>query len=79
MKVSTGITFTALLALASSVAFAYDPNPLQDFCVGVSDTKLGGTYVHMTHMACILCPWIFKSDNYLGYIFQEVLFGNFKE
>lgn len=32
----------ALLALASSVAFAYDPSPLQDFCVAINDTKNGG-------------------------------------
>ncbi|RDX76494.1 Germin-like protein subfamily 1 member 7 [Mucuna pruriens] len=31
----------ALLALASSVAFAYDPSPLQDFCVAINDTKTG--------------------------------------
>ncbi|GAU42701.1 hypothetical protein TSUD_43110 [Trifolium subterraneum] len=34
----------ALLALASSVAFAYDPNPLQDFCVAINDTK--GVFVN---------------------------------
>ncbi|KAK0601874.1 hypothetical protein LWI29_028289 [Acer saccharum] len=28
-----------LLALASSLASAYDPRPLQDFCVAVNDTK----------------------------------------
>ncbi|WVY99205.1 hypothetical protein V8G54_031356 [Vigna mungo] len=33
-----------LLALASSVAFAYDPSPLQDFCVAINDTKTGGIY-----------------------------------
>ncbi|GAU20592.1 hypothetical protein TSUD_297650 [Trifolium subterraneum] len=31
----------SLLALASSVAFAYDPSPLQDFCVAINDTKTG--------------------------------------
>ncbi|XP_027365206.1 germin-like protein subfamily 1 member 7 isoform X2 [Abrus precatorius] len=31
----------ALLALASSLAFAYDPSPLQDFCVAINDTKNG--------------------------------------
>lgn len=31
----------ALLALASSVGFAYDPSPLQDFCVAINDTKTG--------------------------------------
>ncbi|XP_042492666.1 putative germin-like protein 2-1 isoform X1 [Macadamia integrifolia] len=30
-----------LLALATSIAFAYDPSPLQDTCVAVNDTKYG--------------------------------------
>ncbi|KAI9185462.1 hypothetical protein LWI28_007547 [Acer negundo] len=30
-----------LLALASSLASAYDPSPLQDFCVGINDIKTG--------------------------------------
>ncbi|KAG4911128.1 hypothetical protein AAZX31_20G207100 [Glycine max] len=33
--------FVVLLALASSIAFAYDPSPLQDFCVAINDTKTG--------------------------------------
>ncbi|XP_028785203.1 germin-like protein subfamily 1 member 13 [Neltuma alba] len=41
MKGSVFISLVALLALASSLASAYDPSPLQDFCVGVNDTKLG--------------------------------------
>ncbi|XP_003618164.2 putative germin-like protein 2-1 isoform X2 [Medicago truncatula] len=32
--------FTAFLALASC-AFAFDPSPLQDFCVAINDTKTG--------------------------------------
>ncbi|XP_050887351.1 germin-like protein subfamily 1 member 16 isoform X3 [Lathyrus oleraceus] len=31
----------AFLASASSIAFAYDPSPLQDFCVAINDTKTG--------------------------------------
>ncbi|KAL2600877.1 hypothetical protein GLYMA_10G168800v4 [Glycine max] len=33
--------FVVLWVLASSVAFAYDPSPLQDFCVAINDTKTG--------------------------------------
>ncbi|KAK8466712.1 hypothetical protein PHAVU_008G151300 [Phaseolus vulgaris] len=29
----------AILALTSSIASAYDPSPLQDFCVALNDTK----------------------------------------
>ena len=32
----------ALLALAVSFASAYDPSPLQDFCVAAKDIKNGG-------------------------------------
>jgi len=40
----TSILFvTAFLALASC-AFAFDPSPLQDFCVAINDTKNGGMY-----------------------------------
>ncbi|CAL0299990.1 unnamed protein product [Lupinus luteus] len=31
----------ALLALACSIAFSYDPSPLQDFCVAINDTRSG--------------------------------------
>ncbi|AES86926.1 putative germin [Medicago truncatula] len=31
----------SILALASSLAFAYDPSPLQDFCVAIKDPKDG--------------------------------------
>jgi hypothetical protein len=33
---------SALLALASSFATAYDPSPLQDFCVGINDADSAG-------------------------------------
>ena len=29
----------ALLALATSIATAYDPSPLQDFCIATNDPK----------------------------------------
>ncbi|KAG6761721.1 hypothetical protein POTOM_034954 [Populus tomentosa] len=37
MKVVGMLMVSALLALASSFATAYDPSPLQDFCVGIND------------------------------------------
>lgn len=33
------------LALASSLAYASDPDPLQDFCVAVNDSKSAGIYL----------------------------------
>jgi hypothetical protein len=35
----------SILVFASSVAFAYDPSPLQDFCVAINDPKDGGMYI----------------------------------
>jgi len=40
---TTYLFVTAFLALASC-AFAFDPSPLQDFCVAINDTKNGGMY-----------------------------------
>jgi len=37
----------AVLALAFSVASAYDPSPLQDFCVTVNGTKDGGKNINI--------------------------------
>ncbi|CAK7329418.1 unnamed protein product [Dovyalis caffra] len=37
MKVANLLVAFALLALASSFVTAYDPSPLQDFCVGIHD------------------------------------------
>ncbi|CAK7329421.1 unnamed protein product [Dovyalis caffra] len=37
MKVANLLVAFALLALASSFVTAYDPSPLQDFCVGIND------------------------------------------
>ena len=34
----------ALLAFACSLASAFDPSPLQDFCVAINDTKDGGMH-----------------------------------
>ncbi|XP_038678719.1 germin-like protein subfamily 1 member 14 [Tripterygium wilfordii] len=41
MKSVTFLVAFALLALASSIASAYDPSPLQDFCVDLNNTKNG--------------------------------------
>lgn len=40
---SSYLFFTAFLAL-TSCALAFDPSPLQDFCVAINDTKNGGMY-----------------------------------
>ncbi|KAH7571793.1 hypothetical protein ACOSP7_014633 [Xanthoceras sorbifolium] len=40
MKAIHFLVFFVLLALASSFASAFDPSPLQDFCVAIDDTNL---------------------------------------
>ena len=36
----------ALLILASSLASAYDPSPLQDICVAIDEPKNAGIYIY---------------------------------
>ncbi|XP_054778681.1 germin-like protein subfamily 1 member 13 [Prosopis cineraria] len=64
MKGSVVISLFALLALASSVASAYDPSPLQDFCVGLNDTKLG---VFVNGKFC-KDPKLVKADDFFFHI-----------
>ena len=47
MKGVSFLATVAILALASSIASAYDPSPLQDFCVAINDIKSCG--MHKTH------------------------------
>lgn len=42
MKIFHFLVVVVILALASSFAFGYDPSPLQDYCVAINDTELGG-------------------------------------
>jgi hypothetical protein len=50
MKVVGMLMVSALLALASSFATAYDPSPLQDFCVGINDADSAGkSFFFLSH------------------------------
>jgi len=42
MRVSQSLIPFAIIALVLSFVNAYDPSPLQDFCVAIDDLK-GGT------------------------------------
>jgi len=44
MKVSMSLILITLSALVT-IAKAYDPSPLQDFCVAIDDPKNGGAYI----------------------------------
>ncbi|XP_028785204.1 germin-like protein subfamily 1 member 13 [Neltuma alba] len=66
MKGSVFISLIALLTLASSFASAYDPSPLQDFCVGVNDTKHG---VFVNGKFC-KDPKLVKADDFFFHIME---------
>ncbi|KAK7258592.1 hypothetical protein RIF29_24173 [Crotalaria pallida] len=53
----------AFLALASSIAFAYDPSPLQDFCVAVNETN--GVFVNGKFCKD---PKLVKADDFFKHI-----------
>ena len=40
------VAIVAILALATSLVSAYDPSPLQDFCVAINNTDSAGMYMH---------------------------------
>ncbi|KAJ1427518.1 RmlC-like cupin domain superfamily [Sesbania bispinosa] len=54
----------AIMALASSVASAYDPSPLQDFCVAINDTKDG---VFVNGKFC-KDPKLVKADDFFEHV-----------
>jgi hypothetical protein len=47
----------ALMALACSVATAYDPAPLQDFCVAVNSSTEAGMYTFFIFLLLLLCSF----------------------
>ena len=49
MKGFSFLVTMAIFALASSLASAYDPSPLQDFCVAINNFKSGGMYKRHSH------------------------------
>ena len=39
------VVIVAILALATTLVSAYDPSPLQDFCVAINNTDSAGMYI----------------------------------
>ena len=60
----------ALLALATSLASAYDPSPLQDFCVAINNTNSAGMYMLLVEIITLF--W----NHYISYIDFSFLFWN---
>ena len=47
----------AILALSSSFALAFDPSPLQDFCVAINDPKAAGSGMFFLSFIFLLIPF----------------------
>ena len=39
------VVIVTILALATTLVSAYDPSPLQDFCVAINNTDSAGMYI----------------------------------
>ena len=46
-KTASFLVVVAVMALASSLASAYDPSPLQDFCVAIDEPKNAGISIYI--------------------------------
>ena len=61
-----GVTYlitVALLVLASSLVSAYDPSPLQDFCVAINNTNSAGMYILSLLFAVVVIFITFISNH----------------
>lgn len=45
---NNNLVFIGLVALISYVAYATDPNQLQDFCVGINDPDAAGNILSLS-------------------------------
>ena len=54
MKGFPYLVTVAILALAFSLASAYDPSPLQDFCIATVNANSGGTYMVSLLLAAVV-------------------------
>ena len=54
MKGFPYLVTVAILALAFSLASAYDPSPLQDFCIATVNANSGGTYMVSLLLAVVV-------------------------
>ena len=55
----------ALMAMACSIATAYDPAPLQDFCVAANSSTHAGIYTFLILLLCsfqLMIDWVVFSQ-----------------
>ena len=69
-KTASFLVAVAVMSLASSLAYAYDPSPLQDFCVAIDEPKNAGISIYImtsdkaifsTTLSLILMIYLFLS------------------
>ena len=81
MKAVHFLVASVFLALASSLASASDPSPLQDFCVAINDTKNGGkfflcvykSYKFMNDTLYIIYDWVILYIFFFIFFFVQCL------
>ena len=47
------LAYIVLLAMTVSLASAFDPSPLQDYCVALNDSKAVGTVLSMLSISLV--------------------------
>ena len=73
MKAAHHLVLIGLLALTFSGAFAFDPSPLQDFCVALNETKTGGgmsIYTHTHTLSTVYFHFLHDMKIYITSIFS---------
>ena len=76
MKGVSFLATVAILALASSFVSAYDPSPLQDFCVAINNTDSAGMYMHALSLLLAVRSSIITIDKFFLDHYNEVLHIN---
>ena len=52
----------AIMALATTLVSAYDPSPLQDFCVAINNTDSAGMYMLPLFFLLIIINFFFFDE-----------------
>lgn len=54
MKMALHLLITILISSLTTISYASDPSPLQDFCVAVDDSKASGNYYVLKKISTFL-------------------------
>ena len=70
------VVIVAILALATALVSAYDPSPLQDFCVAINNTDSAGMYMHALSLLLAVRSSIITIYKFFRDHYNEVLHIN---